>query len=150
MPLFDELGLVRDVKPSRLTDESGIFWVCSENHSAFVGVADNLRLQIDSYIEQLGETATPEWVSDRPTTAVRMRMLPMGDANRSTMELMRSSILRRQGSRLNFKDASLFGGLLVLRKGVDARKGSPGAWVAGNGKWAIRWPRQCDLGGNWR
>jgi len=59
-------------------------------------------------------SATPEWVNDRPMSAVRMRMLSMADANRSTRELMRSSILRRQGSRLNFKDASLFGGLLSV------------------------------------
>ena len=112
MPLFEELGLLRDLRPSRIPDEVGIFWVCSENHSAFVGVADSLRLQIDSFMGRLGDSATPGWVRDRPTTAVRMRMLPMGGANRKTMELMRSSILRRQGSRLNFKDASLFGDML--------------------------------------
>ena len=112
MPLFDEMGQLRDVKPSRISDGSGIFWVSSENHSAFVGVADNLRLQIDSLIERLGDSATPEWVNDRPTGAVRMRILRMDNANRNEMELMRSSILRRHGSRLNFKDASLFSGLL--------------------------------------
>jgi site-specific DNA-methyltransferase (adenine-specific) len=112
MPLFDELGILSDVKPSQITTDGGVFWVCSENHSAFVGVAENLRVQIDSFIERLGESATPAWVADRPTSAVRIRVLPMSAANRNTQELMRSSILRRQGSRLNFKDASLFGGLL--------------------------------------
>jgi hypothetical protein len=108
MPLFEECGFLGDVRPSRLSEYAGVFWVSFPDRSAYVGVAENLKLQIDAFIESLGAGATPEWLQDRPQGRAMLRYAAMEKAKIDDRERMRSSIFRRHGSRLNFTDASLF------------------------------------------
>ena len=110
LPLFEELGLLRDVRPSRLTQDGGIYLVSFDDRCAFVGVASSLRLQVDSFIGRLGEAGFPAWIPDRPIGQARVKLLSMPATKWNEREHMRSSIFRRPGSRLNFKDSSLFGG----------------------------------------
>ena len=113
IPLFDDVGYLEDVRPSRVTEDSGVFWVAFEDRSAFVGVADSLRLQIDSFVGSLGATAVPSWLQDKPVGKPCLRYLAMPHTKLNEREQMRSAIFRRDGSRLNFKDASLFSASVV-------------------------------------
>lgn len=122
MPLFEEFGRLGDVRPSRVPTDAGIFWVTSEDRSAYVGVAANLRLQTDAFIERLGSSACPEWVQDKPKGHAKLRILPMNDAHPDDRERMRSSLFRSFGSRLNFKDRSLFGHAMGCKAEDDRRQ----------------------------
>lgn len=109
MPLFEEAGLLTDIKPSGLSKDAGIYWVNFDDRSAFVGVAHSLRGQVDSFVGRLGAAAVPPWIEDRPIGKAHVRLLSMPKTSSNDRERMRSSIFQQAGSRLNFKDRSLFG-----------------------------------------
>jgi site-specific DNA-methyltransferase (adenine-specific) len=108
IPLFEDVGYLEDTRPSRVTEDAGVYWVVFEDRSAFVGVAESLRLQIESFVGSLGAAAVPAWLPDRPVGKPHLRYLAMPHVKLDDRERMRSAIFRRDGSRLNFKDASLF------------------------------------------
>jgi hypothetical protein len=108
LPLFDKIGLLEDVRSSQLPTDGGLYWVSFEDRSAFVGVAHNLRIQVDSFICCLGSTAVPDWLEDRPVGKPRLKYISTPGASLNDREQLRSAVFRRCGSRLNFKDASLF------------------------------------------
>lgn len=110
LPLFEDFGPLKDVRPSTMTTDAGVYWVTSEDRSSYVGVAANLRIQTDAFIGQLGGSACPEWMQDKPQGHARLQILPMSKAQSDDRERLRSSLFRRAGSRLNFKDRSFFGG----------------------------------------
>jgi hypothetical protein len=113
LPLFDDIGLLEDVRPSRLPVDGGLYWVSFEDRSAFVGVAHSLRVQVDSFICCLGAAAVPDWLKDRPVGKPRLKYFSTPMASMNDREQLRSAIFRRCGSRLNFKDASMFSGFEV-------------------------------------
>lgn len=81
MPMFEEAGRLEDARPSRLTGDAGVYWVCFDDRSAILGVADNLRLQIDSFESPLCAAALPPWLKDRPVGKPRWRYLAMPSGN---------------------------------------------------------------------
>jgi hypothetical protein len=113
IPLFEDNGLLEDLRPSRVPTETGVYWIWFEDRSAFVGVADSLRIQLDSFVGTLGVAAVPTWIQDRPMGKPRLRYLATPNAKLDERERVRSAVFQRNGSRLNFKDSSLFSAYVV-------------------------------------
>jgi hypothetical protein len=102
-----DAGPADSVQVSRLESGPGIFWFQTEGHSAFVGTAVNLRLQIDVFLAALGPYIVPEWME--PARSVcRLFTSAMPQSKEEEREDCRSILLRQSGSRLNFFTNSLF------------------------------------------
>jgi hypothetical protein len=105
-PTFAEQGSLRDVRVSRLPTTAGLYWVRSDDDSIFMGVADNLRTQVDALLQSTAATDAPCWVSD---SLKKRSMLRLVECQATDALRTQSALLRRSGSLLNFHLGKFFG-----------------------------------------
>lgn len=103
---LQELGLVEDVRSSRLPKNSGLYWITSGTNSVFVGVANDIRRQVLSFVDRRGTAIIDRGESVRPAAKATLLVLEEGLV---AAEQYRTRLLKDKGSRLNFQ---LFGSLL--------------------------------------
>jgi hypothetical protein len=101
-PTFDDRGRMDDIRVSGLPQSSGIFWLHSDYCSVFVGVAANLRRQVDQVLSTAGPSVVPEWFEPHVSEVPRLTILEMPNGRLVDREKLRSSVLCHHGSRLNF------------------------------------------------
>jgi site-specific DNA-methyltransferase (adenine-specific) len=114
--IFQEVGLLEDIRPSTVASSRGLYWVEIGDCSTFVGIAENLRTQIDAFVDRLGNQVIPEWYGGRPIGKARMSLMEAADASVDEVAQFQSGVIRLRGSRLNFRDESLFGNGKPSRK----------------------------------
>jgi hypothetical protein len=105
---LEDLGVADSVRVSKLDGCAGLFWFQVAEQSAFVGVANNLKLQIDRILESLGPRVVPDWMDTRSGPVARLFVTPMPKSREDERENWRSVLLKQYGSRLNFFSNSLF------------------------------------------
>jgi len=106
--LFQNPGWMEDIKPSTLPITRGLYWVEIGDRSAFVGVANNLRLQLDAFVGHLGAQVMPEWYNDRLVGKPKIRIADAASIAQEKASMLRSAVLQSCGSRLNYHDQGLF------------------------------------------
>ncbi|HEV2295264.1 MAG TPA: hypothetical protein VGR35_15535 [Tepidisphaeraceae bacterium] len=104
---FEARGSLEDVRASSMPTSGGIYWIQAGNSSLFTGVASNLRRQLGALVDQLGFNVAPRWVRDQPDAKPELRL--WCEANFETAEIVRAGLLKRAGSRLNFRHGFFFG-----------------------------------------
>ncbi len=107
-PRFDAFGKVDSLRVSRLRDCAGVFCLRSGSQMNFVGVAENMRLQIDHLLSAMGPHLVPEWMAGHSFEVAQLHLLEMPKTGTQQREQYRSAVLKANGSRLNFLKGSLF------------------------------------------
>lgn len=97
-----DVGTTDDVRPSRLQPCAGLFWFRIDDDSTYVGVARDLRQQVDRVLQAAGPGIIPQWMNAKTQSRARLYLAEMPQSRENDRERFRSALLKKHGARLNF------------------------------------------------
>ena len=108
LPRFEYIGGADSIRVRSLPSSPGVYVAVTPTTSLFVGVAENLRVQVDSLVGAVGPQVVPTCIDDRHDEVAQFHLLEMPKTSPKLREEYRSLSIKKAGSRLNFLMGPLF------------------------------------------
>lgn len=102
LSMFDQLGRLRDVRPSRLPSGPGIYLCRSDDQDAYIATTDDLRRRIERHLA-VGPNLVPDELECRSVRNCTVGIVPMPEPRSHTKRSRMVAVFKRQRQpMLNF------------------------------------------------